>query len=225
MNRTTLILIILICAVLLGTGAIWYVYTKPMAITAYVSLSGGKPPIPDVLTPTTTPIQPPLDPLPWGTRLGSKEMPHVEGVIWKTYVNKEYGFEMQYPEGWRIDSHIDNVGRENMEVDRIIFFSFDPPGATYDNLPIALLHTNVGLMKYLEHYYGGLSDGYSGPVKKNIIINNVNWLVEDPDEYHMQGDLYAEKGDYIYRFGGTSFPTRNERNIIEYIVKSFRFLK
>lgn len=43
MSRITSILIILICIVLLGAGAVWFVYTKPKAITEYVPPSDGQP--------------------------------------------------------------------------------------------------------------------------------------------------------------------------------------
>jgi len=44
MNRIKSIHIILICAVLLGVGVVWYVQTRPKSITAYVPLVGNEPP-------------------------------------------------------------------------------------------------------------------------------------------------------------------------------------
>lgn len=177
--------------------------------------------------PSNLPIISPnhLDPLPWGVRLASKEMPHVEGVIWKIYINKEYGFEMQYPERWKIDSYIDIYGLAKLRVYQIIHFSFTPPDGGYDNLSLTLLrHRNNGLLEYFKR--AKEIDGYNYPsITKYIIINNVNWLVNNPDAYDMQSDMYAEKNDYIYEFGGTSFSTRNERNIIEYMIKSFHFVQ
>lgn len=202
----------------------WDMLTARPVPSSFIPTPAPPGPMPSNL-PITSPNH--LDPLPWGVRLVSKEMPHVEGVIWKTYTNKEYGFEMQYPERWSIDSNFDNYVEYHTGVYQTIFFTFDPPEATYDNVHLTLRrHNNKNLMEYLERYYKELgTDNYHGPVKRNIVINNINWLVENPDEYEMYGELYAEKGDYIYLFPGTSFPTRNERNIVEYMIKSFHFIQ
>lgn len=231
MSRSILFTIILVCALLLGTGAVWYVRTRPKPITAYVPPVGSAPfPQPvgsDV--PTTTPIQQseipdaPADMRSWGERFRDTTIPEVPGVTWQTYTNKEYGFQMEYPMGWAI-----NRNKEAKNPNAINSFPFYlksrspyPPILAFDVFR-ATLREFVSQISDLDQRFKNQG------ITPDATINGISLFIRGGNEGSNRDALSAvlEKDGHVYVFG-ESFEWHNEEvnKIIEHMVKTFHFLK
>lgn len=239
MNRITSMLIILICALLLGAGVFWYA-TKPIAITGYVPPSGGEPSLSGL--PTTTPQQ--VRPAPsnaaadtrsWGDRLRDKIITQVPGVIWQTYTNKEYGFEMEYPDVWAIkmSKHPDSFhffGKDRYP-DAINSFAFY---SKKDKSPYSItfvLNIYPQTLREFARQSPDLDRRFKNQdMIPDAMINGIDIFIEngggDGRSDQTIISAYLEKDGYTYTFGG-SFEWQNEyvNKIIEHMIKTFHFLQ
>lgn len=107
MNKITFIIIILICVILFGGGAVWYKQARSKPITEYVPLAGSEPlPSGHVSEETIKrdqmlkKIEELLDEIPF--RYIRTTPQEYEALGWRRYENKEIGFEMYYPGDWKV---------------------------------------------------------------------------------------------------------------------------
>lgn len=240
MNKTAPILIILICTVLLGVGMVWYAQTRPKSITEYVPPVGSEPfPQPvrsDV--PTTSPIQQsetsdaPADPRSWGERMRDPTVPDVPGVIWQTYINKKYGFEIEYPKGWYIETQTN--GEEGFSsVDTLFGMQFSPSKDFYYNTFFYLQIRIKGLLQSIRENNNPENDLYArfhgSPIVPDAMINGLGVIIDRPDlePEGMSLWIFFEKSGYTYILNQhePGFDYQRNSRIAEHMVKTFRFLK
>lgn len=235
MNRIRYILIILIGAVLFGTGLVWYAQTRPKPITEYVPPAGNEP-FPSGL-PTTTPQQvsptPPsgtIDTRSWGERFRDPTIPEIPGVAWQTYTNKEYGFEMEYPQGFWIETKEDNTKdmRSHIYVhppgSRIHMYGEDLPYRTLVSITVSpkSLKEFVGEGSYLDQRFKKQG------MTPDATLHSIDLFIENPDGQSNQNFLFLYFEKYGHSYGiSETYPGDNEKEkkLTEHIIKTFRFLK
>jgi len=107
MNRIKSIHIILICAVLLGVGVVWYIQIRPKPITKDAPPSGieslstsSNVSNEDIKKGKLLKIEKILNDVPFREIKTTKQ--EYETLGWNRYENKEIGFEIYYPSDWRV---------------------------------------------------------------------------------------------------------------------------
>ncbi len=231
-NRTLFITLMSVCAVLLGTSIVWYVRTKPIAITGYgVSVEP-----PSRLHSTTTPEQPTpapdktSDTRSWGERLRDTMIPKVPGVVWQTYTNKEYGFEIEYPKDFWIETG--RVGDRNTG-SYIYFHPHGPPnpnlyGAEHPYATLLAISVSpkslkefVGVGSYLDQRFK------KGLVTPDATLHGLDIFIENPEGQSDQNPLllYFEKYSHTYYLVEVHFNEQEDKKMLEHMVKTFHFIK
>jgi len=220
---------------LLSAGVFWYIYTKPTAITGYIHPSDNEPFPSNIPSGTWQPVSPtppaePIDTRSWGERFRDPAIPDVPGITWQTYTNKEYGFEMEYPKGTRVEIMKDfkNTGVV------WLYFNFynDMSGM---RAPI----TFGGIMSIRR---GTLDTLRNELMRSAYWVNRINTRGFIPDATRNGIDMFIETADepsghnvpsvnivgggYVYQLS-ESYESQSEETdkITEHIIKTFRFLK
>lgn len=245
MKRNNLFVIIIIFALLLGLGAVLYVYadpkkihfyTRPIAITEYNSNNypapQHRPPAVPPGASTTTPPQEyetPADKRSWGERLRDPALPDIPGVVWQTYTNKKYGFKIKYPKDFWIESKKDSANDKRSKI--YIHPPYPPNPDVYgEEQPypslVSISIAQQGLREFMEQ-----STYFDERFKQGMIpdatINGIDFFIRDVDAESngIALEIYFEKYDHTYSFGGVHFNEEKDKKMIEYMAKTFRFLK
>lgn len=123
MNRTTSILIVLICAALFGAGALWYINSSnqikpnasnPIADSSSINTGGvGKD--------MGINIEKILNEVPF-REIGTTKQEY-EALGWNRYENKEIGFEIYYPGDWKVS---ESKARDTSDEPPYMSISFAP---------------------------------------------------------------------------------------------------
>lgn len=218
MNRTASILIIVICAVLLGVGALWYVQTRPRPITEYVPPVGSETPSPSGHVSEETikrdqmlkKIEKILDEIPF--RYIRTTPQEYEALGWRRYENKEVGFEMYYPSDWRVS---ESKGGDMSDDPPYISISFAPKTLVVD--------FTFGLYVYKQPLKERLLiiAGRGGLPVEKLRVNNIDAVVLG---------RYSEKDKRAYgnvMFGSDNWTIgfvseQNNPSVYELMFKSFR---
>jgi len=231
MNRIKSIHIILICAVLLGVGVVWYTQIRLKPITAYIPPVGSEPfPQPvgsDV--PTTSPIQQPktsdepADTRSWGERMRDAIIPDVPGVTWQRYTNKDYGFQMEYPKGWTTKTDVDNKNFPQY----INFNRFPPHKNSYTMNTLSFRVSNKNLQELAKEDVDLTNRFQRRDTTPDAIIHDINIFIYDPDtgSDNVTLTLYFEGNGHSYTFIEPWFTDNKDKAIIEHMIKSFHFIQ
>lgn len=129
MNRTILFIIILICVLLFGAGAIWFIYTK--SITGYVSppVSEPSPSANDIKRDNISNIEKIINKVPFRKIKTTKQ--EYEALGWHKYENKEIGFEIYYPNDWKVSEGSKGRG-DTSDNPSYMSITFAPKTLSYD---------------------------------------------------------------------------------------------
>lgn len=250
MNRTILFIIVLIFVSLLGIGVVWYVYADPTKIHFYtrpIPITGNndnefpKPqnkfPIIPPGASTTTPQQvPPTSPnkltdtRSWGERLRDPAIPDVPGVAWQIYANKKYGFQMEYPKDFWIESKKDSTNDKRSKI--YIHPPYPPNPRVYgEEHPYASL-ASISIAQQGLREFIGQSTYFDERFKKqgmisDAIINEIDFFIDsaDAESDRIALLMYFEKYGHTYYFGEVHFNEEKDKKMIEHMAKTFRFLK
>lgn len=237
MNRITSILIILICTLLLGGGALWFVYTKPIAITEYAPPSGREP-LPQPIgsnVPTTTPMeQTPSTPPP--------PVP-VDISTWQTYTNAKYNFQMKVPPGAVITE-----GTQSFQPKTIYFGSSIAIDGVVFWMNINDIDTFIDSPLHNKNIYGKLLtlnkdfDGYVPEVHEGFPYTFIEQKLKIDEVPALDVLAYGDAGRTVYVLAHNkiftifhyktyiteTYPPKKIAGIgpeFEEILRSFRFLK
>jgi hypothetical protein len=159
----------------------------------------------------------------WGERFRDKELPKIPGIIWQTYSNKEYGFALKYPVGWRIEKS--NVPMSGGVVFTFCIEQYKPKECRALSLNIykgklkgELIRTDSEWADRIKEY-GLVPDAN---------LDSVNVFIRYPEQNSEETllELWFEENRSIYVFDEARGVSSNEnKKIIEYLIKSIRFLK
>jgi hypothetical protein len=159
----------------------------------------------------------------WLERLNSKKIPETQVAEWKIYKNQEYGFELQYPSTWEI--------REG-EVEGYAIRIYFEKGASGENASfVPEKSVSLGIIKIsLSEYLKLIPERNERLITKGLtpdaIINGIKIII-DPARTDVGSAAFLpmlfEHNGILYSFGMNG--EMREDEIIEYMIKSFRFLK
>ena len=235
-SRKYTIIGILIVAIVLAMSVILYISNKPVSFlntpSATLDPTPGSP-----FAPPTTPY-PSTSPTPipdtrtWGERFRDKTIPDVPGVEWQTYTNQKYGFKMDYPRGWYIETQTDGEkGFSSLE--RLFEMQFSPSKDFYLNTFFSLQIRKKSLLQFIREDLSPNRNLYKRfqiyPIIPDAMINGLGIIIDSPDlePEGMSLWVFFEKNAYTYILNqhepGFDF-VRNGR-IAEHMAKTFRFLK
>lgn len=186
----------------------------PASISTLIPASSYSPP-PDA----------PPDTRSWGERLRDPVIPDVKDITWQVYMNKEYGFEVKYPDGWEIQ-------KSNVPTSGGVMFEFFNTKLPFGNITKSVFNVYKGHLKN-ELIRGGTHSWNERIQRYGLVsdatINNINMYIESPQLSSNNGVLlsvFFEKNGFIFSIGETFDATNNQdHKITEYIIKSFHFLK
>ena len=246
MSRTILFIIILIFVSLLGLSVLLYVYADPTKIHFYtrpIPITENTPPVypkpqhqPPIIPPgvsTTTIQQPPVEPVDtrsWGERLRDPVIPDVPGAVWQIYRNKKYGFQMEYPKGFWIESKKDSANNKRSEI--YIHPPYPPNPRVFgtENPYASLAHISVSTQSLRE--FIGQSTYFDERFKNlgmipDAVIDGIDFFIDsaDAESNRIALLMYFEKYGHTYSFGGVHFDGEKDKKMIEHMAKTFRFLK
>ncbi len=213
-KRIVSIVIILICAILLGTGIVWYMNSlnqvKPRVSNLTIS-----PTRLATESPEKTPaidIEKILNEVPFREIRTTKQ--EYEALGWNRYENKEVGFEIYYPGDWRAWES-KNGGESG---DRPYMVTYFAPKTIFNDFIL-------GLFVYKEPWKERLltiAERGGLPIEK-LRVNNADAMTDGP---------YSEKDKRAYgnvTFGSDNWAIdfinrSNNPPIYEQMLKSFRWL-
>ena len=170
-----------------------------------------------VASDTVSPI-PVLDTQTWSQRLHAPAS-DLPGVRWKTYRNKEYGFEMQYPDDWTYK--IENLTYKEATTSYSAFLIDFSTQSIESNLYAFKLSFAVQ-KKNKKDYEKNLEQKGKSTPKETIYINGTDWVLTNPDLENVLLGLYTSRQDHIYNFS-EGFLTNDDYKTVIYMIKSFRF--
>lgn len=229
MNKITLFLIILVCALLGGMGIYWYAYIKPIAITRYVPLAGNNLPPPASVSPfipapSYSPPSEPPDTRSWKERFRDKTIPDVPGIEWQTYTNKEYGFGINYPVGWRFIKETTRKHPHALDSFRLYL----PDEQKNSDISIFSINIFPETLHEFAHTDSALDERLKKGMSPDTTINGIDLLIMSSDG-SSDGIILRvifEKDGHTYLLG-QSFHANNDQNnnIIEHMVKTLRIIK
>ncbi len=132
---------------------------------------------------------------------------------WKTYFNKDYGFEFQYPSNWSISCENNTTCElvSNTNSDKLLelttshlVIEFYKPNISYSNF--------VEFLKYFSNEYD-----YSFKDKK---INNIEGKINLMDK-NMLYYFFEAKGVYV----GAVWKSSGDSNLTNEILSTFKFIE
>ncbi|TSC62972.1 MAG: hypothetical protein G01um101448_77 [Parcubacteria group bacterium Gr01-1014_48] len=192
------------------------------------------PPLPSI-PPTPMTIPQPLgkpqgsvDIRSWGERFRDKTIPEVPGIEWQTYVNKEYGFTMEYPTGFWIE----RGESSNKEIESYIYINslkhVNP--LVYPKGHATLLAISIS-PKSLPEFIGE-STYFDERFKKqgmtpDATMHGMDLFIDYSDSESSRESLriYFEKYGHSYYFVEVHFNEDDDKKMIEHMIKTFHFLK
>ena len=219
-------LVVAFVLVIIVVGAFGYAYSLRYSITQappHVSPTKAMP-IPPTTTLKQVPQSQSIDMRTWGERFRDPKIPEVKGVEWQTYVNKEFGFQLEYPRGWEVKQFPVDT---NEEIDLEFYVAPYDGGEPY--LSLGTLKGRVD--SYVQE--GDDSSYWSGQVKENKLVpyfysNEIGMFLRNPkDSSTMPFFVLFRNDDMSFVFTESLLTIHDEdhRQINEHIVKTFRFLK
>ncbi len=144
---------------------------------------------------------------------------------WNLYINKEYGFSVEYPATWGVEEeNISKAGAPEYVARAKI--SFGVAGEGY--ITIYTMRTDLGLMGWSSKFYELLSSNAEAlPPKPNAKLAGHNaFIVYSPSEQAPSKIVAVlKKGDYIFTL--EHFTPKNENpllwDIYEHFLRTFEF--
>lgn len=157
-------------------------------------------------------------------------IPDIPGVVWQTYINKEYGFKMEYPKGFWIESKKNNTNNKRSEI--YIHPSYPPNPRVYgEEQPYASL-ASISIAQQDPREFIGQSTYFDERFRKqgmipDAIIHGIDFFIYNAgvESNKIAFEMYFEKYGNAYYFGEVHFNEEKDKKMIEHIAKTFRFLK
>ena len=222
MRRFLPIIFIVGCAILAVIGL--FLYNRPQPVTPSPQATGEA-------TPTQSPVLQAHN-NNWGERFKNAQLPNIPDVTWQTYTDTEHGFTFQFPAVWEIQKNT----YKTSGVTSLTFCSgkFEELKVQGKDCRVLLFSLRRGNLQ--EVILANDSEWAERIRTKGFVpdanINGIDIYITHPE---LNGDnngdntiiqLYFEKNGTIYSFAET-FEGASEQNntIIEYIIKSFHFVK
>lgn len=207
-------MIIMIFISLLGAGAVWYVYTRPMVITGYMPLPDGESSrsTENIEKDNIFNIEKIINEVPFREIKITKQEYEILG--WNKYENKEIGFEIYYPSDWKVS---ESKGRGDTSDDpSYMSITFAPKTLSYD-FTFALYIFKEPLKERLLK----LADREWLPIEK-LRINNTDAVIigrysSEKNKHTNQDVIFGSDNWTIGFVGGPNNPSVYER-----MFKSFR---
>lgn len=216
MKKTNLF-IILTLILLFSAGAVWYVYKKPIATTEYISPPSDEP---SQLTENIEKekifnIEKIINEIPFSEIKTTKQ--EYEVLDWNKYENKEIGFEIYYPDDWKVSEN--SKGRGDTSDDpSYMSITFAPKTLSYD-FTFALYVFKESLKERILK----LTDREWLPIEK-LRVNNIDAVIVghygSEENKRTYKDVIYGSDNWTISFAGWS----NNPSVYERMFKSFRLL-
>ncbi len=144
---------------------------------------------------------------------------------WNLYINKEYGFSVEYPTGWEVEEKkISKAGAPEYVARNKI--SFEAVGEGY--ITIYAMRTDLGLMSWSNKFYELLSSSVGAlPSNPNAGLAGRDALIvySPPNQAPSKVIVALREGSYIFTL--EHFTPKNENpllwDIYEHFVRTFEF--
>lgn len=216
MKRTILFTIIIIFALLLGAGVVWYIYKKPIATIEYASPSGGEfsRPVEDIEKNNIFNIEKIINEVPFREIKTTKREYEVLG--WNKYENREIGFEMYYPGDWKVSEG--SKGRGDTSDDPSYLGIWFAPKTLFVDFTFGLYIYKEPLKERLLK----IAERGLLPVER-LRINNADAVIHgryNEEEKRAYGNVIFGSDNWTISF--VSEP--NNPSVYERMLKSFRLL-
>lgn len=167
----------------------------------------------------------------WLERLNSKKIPETQIAEWKTYKNQEYGFELQYPSTWEIEEgEVDGVDSNPRNI-RSIYINFEKGASGEGTSFVTSKSASLRIRKEsLGEYFKLIPERNERLITKGLtpdaVINGIKIII-DPVSAGVDSAAFLpmlfEHNGMMYSFGMRE--RMREDEIIEYMIKSFHFVK
>ena len=134
------------------------------------------------------------------------QMQFADSSSWKTYSNKEYGFEIKYPVKWNITVADKKVFGDDIKIDTGILESHDGITIQKDN------------GKSLDEIIGSISDKSVIKNITDILIDNEKAKQIEMQEFGTSYLIYVKHSGYLYTFNLMASKNSN-------FLSTFKFIK
>ena len=167
----------------------------------------------------------------WLNRLNSKELPKTQVAEWKTYKNQKYGFELKYPSTWEIrEGEVEGPFKDGKSIPVVrIYFEKGASGEGTSFVPaksVSLGIIKISLSEYLKLIPERNERLITKGLTPDTVINGIKIII-DPARNDVDSAVFLpmlfEHNGIMYSFGMNG--RMREDEIIEYMIKTFRFFK
>ncbi|TSC78437.1 MAG: Uncharacterized protein G01um101433_244 [Parcubacteria group bacterium Gr01-1014_33] len=140
--------------------------------------------------------------------VASEKPSTIDTSTWKTYRNEKYGFEVRYPESWEIEV-------SNQREVKGIFVSFERKSIEVIALGVFEGTISADIVNKIS----------PRPELKKIAVNGIQMFGLTHSGHQTPYDLYFERNGRVYYFTESFAGREGDREIIEAIVTTFKFIK
>jgi len=146
-----------------------------------------------------------------------------ETANWKTYKNKEYGFEIRYPNDWLIEGNQDSVYFKRTDI------SQEEMERMEIGYPLSILVENTSAESIFDWFENSFSDRPQNlkPEKHSITIGGINGIrYSDPISMGGCDETFATiKNRKLFRFLRHGSTCNYSNELFTNIVSTFKFVK